>query len=139
MSEEIQHPISLRQVFFTKSIVCANPSHNPGQQQAVSGPTNNININKIEGSDRTYQVVMNTTIESSNDSNQPYQIEMECVGVFEVDQTLSDEEAIRGVTITAHSVLFGAIREAVSWLTARQPFGTLTLGLSVLKPVTQSK
>ncbi|MFZ3160606.1 MAG: hypothetical protein WBI05_11840 [Rhodoferax sp.] len=35
---------------------------------------------------------------------------------------------------TAHNVLYGAIREAVSWLTARQPYGAVMLGLSVLQP-----
>jgi hypothetical protein len=31
-------------------------------------------------------------------------------------------------------VVYGAIREAVLWLTGRQPYGPLSLGLSVLKP-----
>jgi hypothetical protein len=58
---------------------------------------------------------------------------MECIGDFEADAGLSDEEAERGVLITANSVLYGAIREAVSWLTGRQAFGSITLGLSVLR------
>jgi hypothetical protein len=64
---------------------------------------------------------------------------MECVGMFIVDETLPPEEAVRGVTITAHSVLYGAIREAVSWITGRQPYGQLMLGLSVLRPKTQDE
>lgn len=34
--------------------------------------------------------------------------------------------------ITAHSVLYGAIREAVSWITGRHPYGQISLGLSIL-------
>jgi hypothetical protein len=59
---------------------------------------------------------------------------MECVAFFNVDDTLNEEEAKRGVTITGNSVLYGAIRESVAWLTGRQPYGGLLLGLTVLKP-----
>ena len=63
---------------------------------------------------------------------------MECLGIFLADPKLTKEEAMRGVTITAHGVLYGAIREAVAWITGRQPFGPLILGLSVLKTSQQN-
>ncbi len=64
----------------------------------------------------------------------PYTIDMECIAVFTADDTLSEEEALRGVYITANSVLYGAIRESVAWITGRQPYGPLVLGLSVIQP-----
>jgi len=46
----------------------------------------------------------------------------------------SGEEALRAATLTGHQVTYGAIREAVMWLTSRQPNGPLLLGISVLPP-----
>jgi len=77
---------------------------------------------------------MHTLLNQDGDPAAPYIIDMECIGMFIVDESLAAEEAARGVTITAHSVLYGAIREAVSWITGRQPYGQLMLGLSILRP-----
>jgi hypothetical protein len=68
------------------------------------------------------------------DKQYPYSIDMECVGIFNADDTLTANEKLNGVTLTAHNVLYGSIREAVAWLTARQPYGPVMLGLSVLQP-----
>ncbi len=88
---------------------------------------------RIEGQPGRYSASMRTTINPSMEPSSPYFVDMECVAVLTVDDTLTPEDAVRGATITAHSVLYGAIREAVAWLTSRQPYGTLVLGLSVLK------
>lgn len=73
---------------------------------------------------------MSSKYNINGDSAYPYIIDMECIGFFSVDSKLSKDEAMRGVMITAHGVLYGAIREAVAWITGRQPFGPLMLGLS---------
>ena len=126
------HPITLHQVFFVRSVVVANAAHTPGETAAVLAPVNSLDVKKVPNQERLYQAHMRCTINAENDPSQPYMIDMECVGNFEVDEKLSSEKAEHGVLITANSVLYGAIREAGSWLTGRQPFGALTLGLSVL-------
>jgi preprotein translocase subunit SecB len=75
---------------------------------------------------------MKTVLNPDADPADPYSITMECIGVFRIDPALPEAEAKRGLLITAHSVLYGAIREAISWITARQPYGPLALGLSIL-------
>ena len=97
------------------------------------GPENKIDLAAIEDNPGHYQVTMRSTFNSSGDPSAPYTIDMQCVGLFIADSSLSPEEAPRAVTITAHNVLYGAIREAIAWITGRQPFGTLVLGLSVLQ------
>ncbi|MBI2286701.1 MAG: protein-export chaperone SecB [Nitrosomonadales bacterium] len=135
----IQHPIQLERVMFTRSIVIAIPDHQPGNlAQKIPGPANAINLVPIDGQEGKYQVSMSSKFNIDGDIAYPYITDMECIGVFSVDAKLSKEEAIRGVMITAHSVLYGAIREAVAWITGRQPFGQLMLGLSVL-PASQSE
>lgn len=127
------HPITLEQVFFTRSSVISVPGHQPVSGLITSAPENAIEVKKTEGTTGHYAASMRTVINQSYDKAYPYAIDMECVGVFFADNTLSETEALRGVTITAHSVLYGAIREATAWLTGRQPYGTLMLGLSILK------
>ncbi|MDH2915289.1 MAG: protein-export chaperone SecB [Gallionella sp.] len=129
----IQFPIQLERVMFTRSIVIAIPDHQPSSlAEKKLGPVNVINLVSIDGQEGKYQVSMSSKFNIDEDIAYPYITDMECIGVFSVDAQLSEEEAMRGVMITAHSVLYGAIREAVAWITGRQPFGQLMLGLSVL-------
>ena len=129
-----QHPIQLERVMFTRSVVIAIPDHQPGDlAQKILGPENTINLVPIDEQEGKYQVGMSSKLNTIGDATYPYIIDMECIGVFSVDTKLSKEEAMRGVMITAHSVLYGAIREAVAWITGRQPFGQLMLGLSVIQ------
>ena len=124
---------------FTRSVVIAIPDHQPGNlAQKILGPVNTINLVPTDGQEGKYQVGMSSKFNINGDAAYPYIIDMECIGVFSVDTKLSKEGAMRGVMITAHGVLYGAIREAVAWITGRQPFGQLMLGLSVL-PTSQQE
>lgn len=128
-----EHPIRLDKVFFTRSVVISIPEHKPNGGIIAQGPENKIDLSKVEGDQRLFQATMRTTQNTIGDASMPYVIDMECVGLFFVDDSLSEEDALRGTMITAHSVLYGAIREAVAWITGRQPFGQLMLGLSILQ------
>lgn len=128
------HPINLEQVMFVRSIVVAMQGHEFTNDSINTGPDNNLVVTKLDNGVKRYQANMRTLFNQSNDASYPYSIDMECVGFFTVDDTLTEEEAMRGVTITAHNVLYGAIREAIAWITGRQPYGPLVFGLSVLRP-----
>lgn len=132
---DIPHPITLEQIVFTRSIVVAMPSHTPSSDVSNPAPENTINITAIPDQPSLFQVSMRTLFNKEASDAYPYQIDMECFCILRVDESLNDADIHRGVTITGHSVVFGAIREAVCWITGRQPFGPLTLGLSVLRPV----
>ncbi|MDH6185507.1 hypothetical protein [Polaromonas sp. CG_23.6] len=134
MTQEAPHPISLEQVLFTRCIVISLPGHVPQPGMVATGPVNSLTVTKLEGPDRRYSALMRAELNAAADNSQPYQINMECLAVLSVDDTLEENEALRGVYITANSVLYGAIRESVAWLTSRQPYGSLVLGLSVLRP-----
>jgi len=133
MSEAMPHPITLEQVFFTRSSVIAVPGHTPDEKIVFEAPVNNLNVSKVDGRPGHFSASMRTIVNQAMEKTSPYAIDMECFAVFSADSTLSEEEALRGVLITANSVLYGAIREAVSWITGRQPYGPFLFGLSVLK------
>jgi len=132
MSAE-DHPIHLETVFFTKCSVATVPAHQPPEEGGTIFPQNNIEVRKDPGRAEAWHAVMRTVINPEADPSQPYSIEVVCHAILTADATLTDDEAKRGVMITAHSVLYGAIREVVAWLTGRQPFGPIVLGLSVLQ------
>jgi preprotein translocase subunit SecB len=133
--EQNPHPILLQQLFFVRSVVIAVQGHECIESEIKSGPENSLIVSKQEGDLNRYQATMRTLFNQNSDKAYPYSVDMECVGFFDVDDTLTEEEAIRGVTITAHGVLYGAIREAIAWITGRQPYGPLVFGLSILKPM----
>lgn len=133
MTEDKPHPISLDSLVFTRCLVEAVPDHEPSGAISPAHPVNSITVNKVPGEVGRWVASMSSICNSDMDRKIPYHFDMLCMGIFHADDTLTEEEALRGVTITAHSVLYGAIRETVAWLTGRQVYGSLLLGLSVLR------
>lgn len=127
------HPITLHKLFFTRSIVTAVPDHEPNLGSVLEGADNHLNCNPIKDRPGFYNAGMHSILNTAADKIHPYVIDMQVIGEFHADDTLDEPAALRAVYITAHGVLYGAIREAVSWITARQPYGPLLLGLSVLQ------
>lgn len=135
MSDDAPHPITLDTLVFTKCLIESIAEHEPTGPRLVAQPTNNINVTKVPGDTGAWAATMSSIFNSERDKAAPYHFDMQCMGIFHANDTLSEVEAIRGVTITAHSVLYGAIRESVAWLTGRQVYGSLVLGLSVLRSI----
>lgn len=127
-------PVTLKQVYFTRTVVIANPDHKPDPNVKIRlAPQNTINIQKLEDAENEYVVSMKTLYNPESNPTEGYTIDIECVALFQV-LNITGDEALKAVTIVGHSVVYGAIREAVLWITSRHPFGPLTLGLSVLEP-----
>lgn len=134
MSAPVPYPINLRQVLFTRTSVVAIPGHEPPTDGVPTvAPENTIDVVKDPNTPHRFFATMRSTINKEAARTGPYSIDIECVAELDTDGSLSPEEELRGVTINAHTVCYGAIRETVAWLTARQPYGTLALGLSVLR------
>jgi len=134
MSDQGAYPIRLDHVLFTRSVVIAVPDHVPSDDQPMANPINTLNTAQDPENPMRYTVTMQTKLNLEGDKGAPYRVDMECFAYFEQDGTLSADDALRGVAINGHSVCYGAIREAVAWLTGRQPYGSLMLGMSVLRP-----
>ena len=133
MSESTKFPITLELVVFTRTIVIAMVDHERDPKVPIAVPVNTVNVARLDESGRKFSATMKMVINSEQSKASPYFAEMECSATFAVDESLKGDEATRGVTIVAHNVLYGAIRESVAWITSRQPFGPLILGLSVLQ------
>jgi hypothetical protein len=137
MSDDKPYPVRLLELHFLRSCVIAVPDHEapaPGQDQPAISPTNILNVEPIEGEPHQFMVFMSCRSNTELDRKLPYSIDMECMARLATDGSLGAEDEIRAVTINGHSACYGAIREAVAWLTSRQPHGPVHLGLSVLRP-----
>lgn len=127
-------PIELERVIFTRSVVVSIQGHDPTVTKELAGPDNDINVSPIEGENNLFMATMTTKMNLDGSPEYPYMIDMECLGFFRVVDEADEKARNGGLLVVAHSVLYGAIREAVSWLTARQAYGSVSLGLSVLQP-----
>ncbi len=131
-------PIELERVIFTRSVVVSIQGHDPSSApKELAGPDNDINVSPIEGESSVFMATMTTKMNLEGSPEYPYTIDMECLGFFRIIDEADEKARNGGLLVVAHSVLYGAIREAVSWLTARQAYGSVSLGLSVLQPKKQ--
>jgi len=132
-----EFPIQLERVVFTRSVVVSIQGHRPSDgEMALAGPENKVDVAAIEGDKNAFMATMSTKMNLEGSLEFPYTIDMECIGFFRVIDDKDEQAKTTGLVMVAHSVLFGAIREAVSWLTARQAYGQISLGLSVLRSKT---
>jgi len=131
------YSVSLKHIYFTRSIVISNPNHTPkGNGEISLQPINHVNVEKHPEINNEYVVTMKMLFNQENDPISGYSIDMECVALFSVN--LEEQEALRAVTVIGHNVTYGAIRESVLWITGRHPFGPLSLGLSILNNTKES-
>jgi preprotein translocase subunit SecB len=129
-----QYPVALGQVLFTKTFIESISTFNDNSEAIIGiTPSNGITVQKDSDSNQ-YVATMSCVLNEEKTDKSPYFIDVQCIGTFIVNKELikDEDEAKRAVTIIAHNVLYGAIRETVAYITSRQAFGTFTLGLSVL-------
>lgn len=130
------YPVNLGQVLFTKAFVESISAFDQSSNPVVEiTPNNVINVTK-DSTSNLYVATMSCVLNEEKTDKAPYYIDVQCIGTFAVNEDLikTEDEAKRAVTIISHSVLYGAIRETVAYITSRQAFGTFTFGLSVLTP-----
>jgi hypothetical protein len=127
-----QFPITLESTVFTRMVVISIQVEE-GLDEVVP-PENDLKIKRDARDKNRYFASVNTKLNPEGKKNCLYTIDMECVGVFRVEADADEAIRTRGIAIVAHNVLYGAIREAVSWITGRQANGPIMLGLSILQP-----
>lgn len=133
MAEQTAHPLRLQTVTFTKlNFEVMFDFDLEKHPEMEVHPINNIGVQESPDKSHYLLAQMNTLINPEKNSDEPYHIEAICLAVFEYPPSMPLDEAKRAVMITGHNVCYGAIRETVSWLTGRLPYGPVQLGLSIL-------
>lgn len=132
-------PFALERLLFVRSVVISMQGFNP---EAAKAPDvkNDIDVRPDVNDKKLFLASMRTLVNPGQSNDHPYSIDMECICTLRVvEDDLDDATLLRAATITAHSMLYGAIREATSWITGRHPWGTFTLGISVLQSAAPAK
>jgi hypothetical protein len=136
MMSDFRFPISLESMAFTRMAVLSVPVTQKGEAGAARGmppPENSIDVEQDANDGNRYIAAMRTKINPDGDKKFLYVVDMECVASFRVAGDADGVTRTRGVSIVAHNILYGAIREAVAWATGRQANGQVMLNLSVLR------
>lgn len=139
MSEKKPFPLELIGVSFSRTLVQAIPEYDSNANNEQLTPTNQVTARKDPKEKDVYWCLMQTVFNRERNAKAPYLVDIECFVKFKLLEEMSEEQATRGVVITGHNVAYGAIREAVNWVTSRHIHGPLVLGLSVLQFKTEAE
>lgn len=127
-------PINLEAVYFTKNIVVSMPGHQPKLSGQIKNlPVNNLRLEELDASKKSFIATFTMKMNPQQDPDDPYYLDMECIGTFTIREDADYEEAKKGLLLLAHNVLYGSIRESVLWFTGRHPYGPINLGLTLLR------
>jgi hypothetical protein len=135
MAEAPNFPVDLFSVYFTKTIIESLPGFDFGNGQPDTSATENkISVSSPSDPEGVFIITMNTSYNIERSDRYPYYMDIECIVLMKARDGHDPLEQKKAAHISGHSVAYGAIRELVSWVTGRHPFGTLTLGLSIIQP-----
>ncbi len=119
--------IWVEKYFFPIINIEGNKDHNPEEDV---NPTLDLDAvaAKVPLTRPVYQLALDATIgEHETADNPPYSGQLQIIGIFRVDQSLSEEKAEELLKSYGISFLYSAIREMVMTLTSRGPWPQIFL------------
>ncbi len=119
-----QSPLQLDRYFFVKISLEANAKGDPKAVYNIEAKTD---VSRDESRDGHFLVSLTVRLKSLDDALPCYDGEVVVMGYFHVDQDYPPQKCEPLVAINGASILYGAIREMVSNLSARGPWPMLVL------------
>ncbi len=131
--------MQLENIFFPHQEVRANPSHDVEGNRHGSQITLNNSVSAIEGRDNSLGIEITISLDETNSENPPYFFTISAFGIIVLEKNIDNlEEAEKQkIDIMAVQVLVGSIRERLTSITSRAPWGPFTLGIIPIKPQPQ--
>lgn len=129
-------PVLFEGTTFPEISVIANPDFrgNMDEPNTIDGDVDS-KLNMVCASDKDRRFIGELRVRTGHNSNDtPYKIDILCVVSLMVDSAVPRDDLHAFALQAAHSMAFPAIRELIISLTARQPWGQFSIGLSVLAP-----
>lgn len=120
--------------FFTRLHVAANPHFKPDGPAMIESKElqSTINTLLIDEDPGAFVCTQSVLLEADDDSQLPYNLDVECIGFFRADNPKDLEEHKDTGTKIAHQILFSAVREMVLTMTGRMAWGPFSTGLARL-------
>jgi preprotein translocase subunit SecB len=123
-----EYPLRLERYFFTEQQVTANPRYvNDQNDQAVLEYTYHLNTDKLNGSSHLYGITIKISINQEQSKNPPYFFTLAAFGIVEITEDLDETTIQKLVDFSGGQLLIGVIRERLSDMTSRGPWGPLFL------------
>lgn len=112
-------PLQLEKRFFTKvSVVAAMGAAEKSKAKIKA----NVNCQQHCNDKRKWMITLDVSFLPEEEAVAvPYEIEMQIIGFFVVADDWPDDKVVSLASVNGPSVLYGAVREMVSNLTARGP------------------
>lgn len=123
-------PLQLERSFFAKVHIEANPSYLPGQSDELQDNieiTVSLNVGQHQQDPSRYQVRLSIDKIEGKETQLPYIISLQIVGLFQVDEAFKADNIQHLVEINGASMLYSAAREQVLSITGRGPWGAFQL------------
>lgn len=122
-------PLQLKQYFFTKIEVAANPSFRPDDFGDVVDFSVKTDVAvSVDTNDATsYQVAVGLEVEPKDERPLPYTGSLSVVGFFKISDNVTPDQRGNLVTINGVSILYSAAREFLLMITGRGPWQPLML------------
>lgn len=127
-------PVTFEPHFFPLINIEANPDYNESDPSLNVVIDSKLSINLTPKSASRFFCEQRVKVVRESNPNAPYYLDIVCLVFATIDDKVPEEERKSAATVLAHSLLFPAVRELVLSLTARQPWGVLSIGLSSLVP-----
>jgi hypothetical protein len=119
----------LESFFYPNVEIRSNPNYDSDQP---SNPEISLSGHLIFSSQRIFMADIHVAIEDAQEKNLPYDLDIQVYGNFASDEDLKVNpgqqefmpiENLRAVRATAGGLLIGGLREFITTITARQPWG----------------
>jgi preprotein translocase subunit SecB len=135
-----KYPLRLERYFFTEQQVNANPGFD--QDDAVPSILDffyNVQTVRIGGNDHEYGITAKVSLNHEQSQNPPYFFSISAFGIIAANEDIDAAAVESMIETTGAQMLLGAIRERLSDMTARGPWGPIYLDFVPLPLTTTNK
>lgn len=122
----VNSAIRLKKYFFPIVDIRANIKHKPDEDKNILFDIESATV-KLDEKGNNYQLVIDIKISEEDSENIPYAGQIQAVGFFSLDNTISKEESKNLLHDQGIGNLYAAIREFILMITGRGPWGPLGL------------
>jgi len=121
----------LENIFFPHQEVRAIPTHDINGEHHGSQISLDQDYSKIQGRDDAFGIEIIISLDEEKSVNPPYNFTISAFGIFSMNKKISDiEPELRTkIEVNARQMVIASIRERLSSITARGPWGGFMFGV----------
>ncbi|ATX80652.1 hypothetical protein Ga0123461_2247 [Mariprofundus aestuarium] len=123
--------MKLENIFFPHQEVRALPTHDMEGNRHGSRVTLTNTLSAMQGREDAFGIEVTLSLDEDNSENPPYIFTISAFGIFVTDKNVSEveQELKAQMELAATQIVVGSIRERLSSITSRAPWGAFTLGI----------